>query len=157
MASMKNDSNPVSSDSKMPIDEIDLQMIDLLRKNGRMTNVELAERVGLSPPPCLRRLRFLEEKHVIIGYEAKVNHKKLGYDVKAIIIVRFDPPKSKLMSKFETMLYKLPEVVEMHRTLGNTELIISLISTDLDSYGQFIKDCIQNNNDISSFNSYILE
>ena len=142
---------------KIPVDSIDLQMIALLQKNGRMTNVELAERVGLSPPPCLRRLRFLEEEKVIMGYEAKVNHRKLGYEVQAIIIVRFESSKSKVMSKFETVIAQLPEVIKIKRTLGRSELIISIVSKDLESYGEFIKDYIQNSNDISSFDTYILE
>lgn len=157
MDSVKTVSSSAESLGRIPVDQIDIQMIDLLRENGRMTNVELAERVGLSPPPCLRRLRFLEEENIILGYKAKVNYKKLGYEVQSIVIVRFEIPKLKLVSNFVSELEKLPEVINIKHTLGNSDLIISLISKNLESYGQFIKSHIQGNDNISSFCSYILE
>lgn len=139
------------------LDKIDRQMIDLLKKNGRMTNVELAERVGLSPPPCLRRLRFLESEKVITGYEAKIDTRKLGYEIQAILIVNLVSHKAKVVSRFLNIMKEIDCVQKIESTIGTSEFIITLVANDLIGYGQFLKNYIQDNDDINSFKSYIID
>lgn len=137
-------------------DEIDKKMLGLLGKKGRISNVELAAEVGLSPPPCLRRLRALESNGIIIGYKTLINKQKLGYNVSAIIVAKLLVTTQDIINSITNELVNLPTVLSCYTTLANSELIMSVISKNIDTYEEFINNYITNNKNIESFRAYLI-
>ena len=138
------------------LDVVDENILELLQKNGRITNVELAAAVGLSPPPCLRRLRALENNGIIIGYKTLINKQKLGYNVNAVIVAKLLVTTQDVINSITDNLIKLPTVLSCYTTLANSELIISIISKNIDTYEEFINNYITNNKNIESFRDYLI-
>ncbi len=137
-------------------DEIDRKILSLLSTNGRISNVELAAEVGLSPPPCLRRLRALENHGIIIGYKTLINKQKLGYNVNAVIIAKLLVTTQEVIHAITSELIKLSTVISCYTTLANSELIISIISKNIDTYEEFISKYITSNKNIESFRAYLI-
>ena len=100
----------------MALDRIDRQILSLLQADGRMTNVELADRVGLTAPPCLRRVRALEEAGAIKGYHAELDPATLGYSLQAIVRIRPLPGKLHIVQK---LIEEIPEFVECDKVTGD--------------------------------------
>ncbi len=96
----------------MNIDRYDRQILEVLQQDGRIPNQELADRIGLSPSPCLRRVRALEEAGLIAGYRAVVDAKALGLSLMALIHIAMDQHTPERFSHFEESIRTLPEVVE---------------------------------------------
>ncbi len=138
------------------LDEVDMNILKLLQENGRITNVELASAVGLSPPPCLRRLRALESNGVIVGYKTLVNKQKLGYNVNAIIVAKLLVTTQTVINSITKELVQLPTVLSCYTTLANSELVISVISKNIDTYEEFISTYITSNKNIESFRAYLI-
>ena len=138
------------------LDAVDESILKLVQKNGRITNVELAEAVGLSPPPCLRRLRALETNGIITGYKALINKQKLGYNVNAVIVAKLLVTKQETINEMTSKLVQLPTVLSCCTTLANSELIISIISKNIDTYEEFINTYITNDKNIESFRAYLI-
>lgn len=137
-------------------DDIDKKMLELLNTNGRVSNVDLASQVGLSPPPCLRRLRALESNGIIIGYKALINKQKLGYNVGAVIVAKLLVTTSDVINQFANELIKMDTVLSCYATLANSELIIHVISKNIDTYEEFISNYITSNKNIESFRAYLI-
>ena len=137
-------------------DEIDRKILSLLSTNGRISNVELAAEVGLSPPPCLRRLRALENHGIIIGYKTLINKQKLGYNVNAVIIAKLLVTTQEVIHAITSELINLSTVISCYTTLANSELIISIISKNIDTYEEFISKYITSNKNIESFRAYLI-
>jgi Lrp/AsnC family transcriptional regulator, leucine-responsive regulatory protein len=113
-----------------PIDGTDRRILDALQRDGRISNVSLAEEVNLSPSPCLRRLKRLEENGVIAGYRAVLDHAKLGSQIEAFIELRFAGATQ--VDDIEGAVAGLPEVVEAFTTAGDPDALVRLRATDLD-------------------------
>lgn len=137
-------------------DDIDRKILQLLSTNGRMSNVELAAEVGLSPPPCLRRLRSLETHGIIIGYKTLINKQKLGYNVNAIIVAKLLVTTQDVINSITSDLIHLHTVISCYTTLANSELIMSIISKNIDTYEDFISKYITSNKNIESFRAYLI-
>ena len=118
----------------MPFDRIDRQILSLLQEDGRMTNVELAERVGLTAPPCLRRVRALEEAGAIHGYHAALDPASLGYSITVFALVSLRSQAESDLSAFETHVATIPEVRECHMLNGEIDFILKIVATDLKSF-----------------------
>ncbi len=138
------------------LDSVDNNILELVQKNGRITNVELAEAVGLSPPPCLRRLRALETNGIITGYKALVNKQKLGYNISAIIVAKLLVTKQETINDMTSKLIQLHTVLSCYTTLANSELIISVISKNIDTYEEFINTYVTSDKNIESFRAYLI-
>ncbi len=112
------------------LDEIDLRILDELQRDGRITNVELARRVELSAPPCLRRVRRLEEAGVIRGYRADLDPGALGYEITFFALVGLESQKEAVLSGFERMVTAWPEVRECHMIRGGGDFLLRLVARD---------------------------
>jgi DNA-binding Lrp family transcriptional regulator len=112
------------------LDEVDRQILAELQADGRMTNVELARRVGLSAPPCLRRVRRLEEEGIIRGYHADLDPVPLGYEITFFALVGLESQKEAVLQSFERMVRDWPEVRECHMIRGGGDFLLRLVARD---------------------------
>jgi DNA-binding Lrp family transcriptional regulator len=114
----------------MELDAMDLRILAELQADGRITNVELAQRVGLSAPPCLRRVRRLEEAGVIRGYHAELDPAALDFDVTFFAIVGLESQKQAVLDAFEAEVTAWPEVRECHMIRGGGDFLLRLVARD---------------------------
>jgi DNA-binding Lrp family transcriptional regulator len=112
------------------LDGIDRRILTELQEDGRMTNVELARRAGISAPPCLRRVRWLEETGVIRGYHADSDPAKLGWQIEFFAIVGLESQKEAVLSAFELMVDSWPEVRACHMIRGGGDFLLRLVARD---------------------------
>ena len=120
------------------LDPIDRMILAQLQADGRMTNVELAKRVGISAPPCLRRVRTLEENGYIKGYHAEVNAKELGFEVQVFANVGLASQAESDLSAFEAKCKSWPLVRECHMLNGEVDFILKCVAPDLSSFQTFL-------------------
>ena len=120
------------------LDDIDRRLLAELQDEGRVTNVELAQRVGLTAPPCLRRVRSLEEEGVIRGYHAELDASKLGFSITVFAMVSLKSQAEDALREFETAMHDLPEVREVHMLNGEIDFILKIVSKDLQSFQEFL-------------------
>ena len=120
------------------LDEIDRKILAELQGDGRMTNVELARRVGISAPPCLRRVRALEEAGAIRGYHADVAPRALGFEVAVFAMVRLHSQSERDLSAFEALARSWPLVRECHMLNGEIDFILKCVAPDLSSFQSFL-------------------
>ena len=112
------------------LDFTDHRILGELQRDGRITNVELARRVGLSAPPCLRRVRRLEEMGVVRGYHAEVEPASLGWQITFFALVGLETQKQTVLDAFETMVTAWPEVRECHMIRGGGDFLLRLVARD---------------------------
>ncbi|MDX1738766.1 MAG: Lrp/AsnC family transcriptional regulator [Alphaproteobacteria bacterium] len=122
------------------LDRIDRQILSDLQDNGRMTNVELAQRAGISAPPCLRRVRALEESGYIKGYHAEVDEKILGYGVTVFAFVGLKSQAKTDLVNFEEKVNSWPLVRECHMLQGETDFLLKIVARDMESYNRFLTE-----------------
>ncbi len=120
------------------LDRIDWQILRELQADGRMTNVELARRVGISPPPCLRRVRGLEKAGFILGYHAQLSAKLLGYDIEAYAMVRLTSQAEADLMAFEELARSWNVVRECTMLSGDIDFMLKCVAPDLTSFQNFI-------------------
>ena len=120
------------------LDRIDRRLLRELQDEGRITNVELAQRVGLTAPPCLRRVRALEDDGVIRGYHADLDASKLGYAITVFALVSLKSQAEDALRQFEEHMKGLPEVRECHMLNGEIDFILKIVSRDLQSFQEFL-------------------
>lgn len=120
------------------LDQIDRRLLSELQDEGRVTNVELAQRVGLTAPPCLRRVRALEEMGVIRGYHAELDAAKLGFAITVFAMVSLKSQAEDALRQFEDHVRQLPEVRECHMLNGEIDFILKIVSRDLQSFQEFL-------------------
>lgn len=120
------------------LDGIDRQLLAELQDDGRVTNVELANRVGLTAPPCLRRVRSLEKEGVIRGYHADLDPSKLGFNITVFALVSLKSQAEEALRQFEDHMTSLPEVRECHMLNGEIDFILKIVSRDLQSFQEFL-------------------
>ena len=110
------------------IDAIDRRILAELQADGRMTNVELARRAGISAPPCLRRVRRLEEAGIIRGYHANTDPQLLGWEVMFFVVVGLESQKEAALAAFEALVSTWPEVRECHMIRGGGDFLLRLVA-----------------------------
>ncbi len=120
------------------LDEIDRKILAELQADGRMTNVELARRVGISAPPCLRRVRTLEEMGYIRGYHADVDSRELGFEVQVFAMVGLLSQAEADLTAFEARCNNWPLVRECHMLNGEVDFILKCVAPDLSTFQSFL-------------------
>ncbi len=120
------------------LDAIDRRLLAELQEEGRITNVELASRVGLTAPPCLRRVRTLEESGIIKGYHAELDPAALGFAITVFAMVSLKSQAEDALRQFEDHMRALPEVRECHMLNGEIDFILKIVSKDLQSFQEFL-------------------
>lgn len=119
----------------MELDRLDRRILAVLQEEGRISNQDLADRVGLSPSPCLRRVRALEEAGVVTGYRAQVNPKPLGYSLTALIGISMDEHTPERFARFEAAIQEIPEVQECLLITGQqSDYQLKVLVRDMDGY-----------------------
>ncbi len=120
------------------LDKIDKKILETLQADGRITNVDLAKVVGISAPPCLRRVRVLEEAGYIKGYNARIDPSILGYSVTVFARVRLESQAEKDLEAFEKIMVAQPMVRECHMLAGDVDFILRIVAKDWDQYQEFL-------------------
>ena len=123
---------------RVKLDRIDRRILHDLQADGRMTNVELARRAGISAPPCLRRVRALEKAGLIKGYHAEVNAEALGFAVTIFAQVGLSSQAETDLKSFEALMASYPEVRECHMLAGEADFLLRIVATDWDAYQRFL-------------------
>ena len=121
-----------------PLDPIDRQILRELQTDGRMTNVELAGRVGLTAPPCLRRVRTLEEEGTIRGYHADLDAARLGYGITLFAMVSLKTQAEADLQSFEAHVASLDPVRECHMLNGEIDFMLKIVAHDLQEFQAFL-------------------
>ena len=123
---------------KIKLDSVDRKILADLQDNGRMTNVELAARAGISAPPCLRRVRALEDSGVIRGYHADIDGDALGYTVMIFAFVGLTSQAETDLQDFEKMVGDWDMVRECHMLMGETDFLLKIVAYDWDDFQRFL-------------------
>jgi DNA-binding Lrp family transcriptional regulator len=113
---------------RVKLDRIDLKILRDLQDEGRMTNVELARRAGISAPPCLRRVRALEEAGFVRGYHAELDAEKMGFEVMFIVLVGLDSQSEAVLKSFEALMADWAEVRECHMVRGAGDFVLKVVA-----------------------------
>lgn len=121
----------------MSLDRIDRQILNALQDDGKLQNIELAKRVGLSPSPCLRRVRLLEEACIIQGYVAQVDAAKVGAGLTVFARVWLQGQDEETVNHFINEVKDMPQVMECHLMAGDCDFLLRVAVADLDSYRKF--------------------
>jgi DNA-binding Lrp family transcriptional regulator len=125
---------------RVKLDKIDQRILHDLQANGRITNVELARRAGISAPPCLRRVRALEEAGYVRGYHAEIEPKALGFNVSVFVQVGLDSQAESDLEAFERLVSTWPEVRECYMLAGETDFLLKVVAEDWDAYQKFLTE-----------------
>tara|TARA_R110000751_G_scaffold182787_6_gene289613 strand:- start:2014 stop:2514 length:501 start_codon:yes stop_codon:yes gene_type:complete len=124
----------------MKLDAIDRRILAALQKDARLTNVQLAEEVGLSPSPCLRRVRLLEERGLIRGYHAQLDRGGVGLGLTVFVGVKVERHRDDTAEAFRTAVLEMPEVVSCHLVSGEADFLLQVVLPDLSRYERLLLD-----------------
>lgn len=125
---------------RIKLDKIDRKILRDLQADGRITNVELAKRSGISAPPCLRRVRSLEEAGFIKGYYARIEPQSMGYGITVFALVRLTSQAEADLKLFEDTCRAWPLVRECHMLSGEVDFMLRIVAKDWDSYQKFLTE-----------------
>ena len=138
----------------MELDRYDRQILQVLQEDGRISNQELADRIGLSPSPCLRRVRALEESGIVTGYRALLNAKSLGYTLMALIYISMDAHTPERFDNFDQAVRQIPEVLECLLITGqDADYQIKVIVKDMDAFQELLLNRITRIQGVSGVHS----
>lgn len=145
---------PIKPETLLKIDKTDRKILEQVQRNGDLTNQELAEKVGLSPSPCLRRMRALQEAGVIVRTATVLDHKKLGLTLTAIILIGMDRHTPERFAAFEETVSKFPEVLECYLVTGHdADYMLKVVVPDMDQYHNFLLNQITRITGVSGVHS----
>jgi len=140
------------------MDRIDVKILDALQRDGRLSNADLAARVGLSDSPCSRRVRQLEAQGYIERYVALLNRRKLGLTLVAYVQVNLKEQTEKVSAAFKEAVLKEPEVVSCYVTSGGYDFLLKVIATDMEAFADFTLKRLQNLPSVQAISSsFVLE
>ncbi|QDY71231.1 Lrp/AsnC family transcriptional regulator [Qingshengfaniella alkalisoli] len=137
----------------MQLDRSDIRLLGFLADDGRMTIAELAERVGMSPTACRRRVSLLEEAGVISGYRAVIDRTKAGFPVTIFVSIRLDHKDNAVFGAFKEKLKTFPEVVAAYTTSGNEDFLLIVNVADVAGFENFLQHRLMNESHIASLRS----
>lgn len=137
----------------MSLDAIDRRLLAALQDNGRLSATELAEKVGLTTSPCLRRIRNLEEAGVIQGYSTVIDQTKVGLPVSVFVSVKLERQREDTMLRFEEAIRRSPEVVECYLMTGTRDYLLRVAARDLTGYERFLKQTLTRLDGVASIES----
>jgi len=129
---------------KARLDAIDQRIIGELQADARLSNVELADRVGLSPSPCLRRVKRLEQEGIIQGYRAVLNRDGVGLGFSAFLAIKIAGHANEHALSFEEAVCAMPEVLACHLVSGESDYLLEVVTADLEHYRQFLVERLLN-------------
>lgn len=138
------------------LDRIDLRILVELQKNGRMSKVDLADAVALSPSPCLARVSRLERCGYISGYNARVNMKLLGQTTTIFTRVTLSNHYAQTFANFEKTISTLDEVIEVHRLSGDYDYLLKFITRNTDHYQSLMDEILEGNLGIERYSTYVV-
>lgn len=138
---------------KFDLDDIDRKIIAALQEDGRMTSTELAERVGLSPSPCARRVRLLEKAGIITGYVATVDQVAVGLPVSVFASIKLERQREEELDRFAQAVSGWPEVVDCYLMTGQRDYLMRIVVQDLEAYERFLKDKLTRLDGVASIES----
>ena len=136
--------------ANLTLDAIDRKLLAELQKDGRVTNVDLATKVGLTAPPCLRRMRALEQSGVIRSYHADIDGASLGYTITVFAMVSLKSQAEEDLRSFEVHVASLPDVRECHMLNGEIDFILKIVSKDLQSFQELLTSQLTSAPNVSS-------
>lgn len=136
-----------------PLDEIDRKILAVLQTDSRLSVQDLAERVGLSPSPCHRRVKLLEEAGVITRYIAMVDQRAVGLPVSVFISIKLERQKEEDLDRFARSIAGWREVLECYLMTGHQDFLLRVVVSDLDAYEQFLKRKLTRLDGVSSIES----
>jgi Lrp/AsnC family leucine-responsive transcriptional regulator len=139
----------------MKLDDTDRRILMALQRNGRLQNVELAKMVGLSPSPCLRRVKLLEEAGVIERYVALLNPAEIGVGLTLFARIWLTAQDEQTVERFTGMIRRVPQVVECHLMAGDNDFLLRVVVKDLDDYRQFQIAHLTRSNGVQSIKTEI--
>ena len=135
------------------LDTIDRKILGLLQEDGRKTIAELAEQVGLSPSPCLRRVRMLEEAGVVSRYVAVLDQQSVGLPVSVFISIKLESQREEALDRFAKAIQRWPEVLECYLMTGPRDYLLRVVVADLAAYERFLKQKLTRLSGIGSIES----
>ncbi len=140
--------------SVMQLDRYDRHILELLQKEARLSNQELADRIGLSPSPCLRRVKRLEESGLIAGYRTLINARALGLKLMAFIHISMDRHTPERFNNFEASIAEFPQVLECHLITGqDADYLLKVIVDDMDGFQRLLLEKITRIEGVSGVHS----
>jgi DNA-binding Lrp family transcriptional regulator len=137
------------------LDKIDRKILKTLQSDGRITNVDLAQKVGISAPPCLRRMRMLEESGYIKSYHARLDPQALGYGVTVIAMVKLNSQAEADLVKFEKRIKELDVIRECQIVAGEVDFILKIVAKDWDGYQNFLRNELTSMQNVTSVKSLL--
>lgn len=135
------------------IDEIDVQILALLQDDGRMTNADLAKRVGLSPPSVLQRVRSLEKSGLIRNYTALLDHEKLGLKITVFAMVSLSLHQEQPIERFRRGIREIPEVMECYHVSGDFDFLLKIVVRDIRAYEALVREHLSKLKGVQKINS----
>ena len=124
------------------LDAKDLQILATLQTNGRLSNVELAEQVHLSPSPCLRRVKRLEQERIIEGYRATLNRKKIGLGFTSLIGLKVEGHQVEAANTLLKLMEETPEIISCYMVAGESDFLLEVVVPDLEHYERFLMETL---------------
>lgn len=138
---------------KFVLDDIDRKIVACLQADGRLTSLRLADLVGLSPSPCARRVRILEEAGVIQGYVAVIDQLEIGLPVSVFASIRLERQREEELDRFSQAVAEWPEVVDCYLMTGTRDYLMRIVVQDLASYERFLKEKLTRLDGVASIES----
>lgn len=133
----------IAHELRRPLDDVDRKILSALQTDGRMSNIELAERVGLSPSPCLRRVQRLEAEGYITGYRAELDRLKLGLQLTVFLEIKTDRYTVEIREEMSRMLVSFPEVVSCFMVSGEADYLVEVAVPDMAAYEHFLSEKVE--------------
>ncbi|GAB7531375.1 Lrp/AsnC family transcriptional regulator [Pseudomonas sp. 3A(2025)] len=135
------------------LDKLDVALAERLQRDGRLSNVKLAEQLSLSEASCWRRQKRLEESGIIEGYQAVLNRKQLGLGVMAFVQISCHEHSEEATALFERIIESAPQVLSCHNTTGEADYLLQVVAKDLDGYSRFVEKVLRKLPGVSSIRS----
>lgn len=142
--------------SQRSLDRIDRRILTTLQDNGRISNVELARAVNLSPTPCLERVRRLESAGYIEGYSARLSAEKLGVGLTVFVQLTLDRTKPDVFDRFREAVAEIPEIAECHMVAGGFDYLIKIRTSDMNAYRQMLGEKLAALKSVLNTHSYVV-
>lgn len=137
------------------VDDIDMIILRALQEDGRVSNVDLAEKAGISAPPCLRRLRHLEDTGLVKGYTARINGPALGYNITVFIKIALASTTDTDLKAFMEKIQEWPQVREAYALAGDSDFLLKVVAKDWDDYQRFLLEVLPTAPSIGTNKSYL--
>jgi Lrp/AsnC family leucine-responsive transcriptional regulator len=140
----------------MTLDKTDLRILKILQLNGRITNLELSQNIGLSPAPTLERVKKLEKNGFIKSYHAKVDESKLGIGIKALMLITLPRHTEGVVDKFKKQIAEIAEITDCYKVTGNADYILHVMVRDIHAFEELVARKIATIEEISQMQTMVI-